>query len=369
MLWVAFALMTGAAVLAVLWPLSRRRDGVAPPSVDRVFYEAELASIARDLERGLISAADADVARTEAARRLLAAAPDVTTKGSGRIAVRAAAVAALVLVPALSLGLYGLLGAPDYPDQPLASRKAAPPGQMDVDIALAKIQDHLATNPDDVRGWQIVAPVYMKLGRANEGALAYRQILRLLGPNAERLTTYGEALIFAANGSVTAEAREILRMALQDDAAYPQARFYLALGAEQDGDKDAAVRGYQDLVTEQPNAPWAEMVRERIAALGGTAPGAGAVPTPPAGAASEVANLPPQERDATIRSMVARLAARLSSEGGPVESWAQLIRAYTVLHEADKARETLATGRKAFTGDPEALSKLDTLARELGLGG
>ena len=367
MLWVAFAFMTGAAVLAVLWPLSRRRDGGASPSIDRTFYEAELASIARDLERGLILEADAQVARTEAARRLLAAAPEVAAAPAGRTGIRIAAIVALLAVPAISLGLYDRLGNPNYPDQPLASRKAAPAADMDVDIAIAKIREHLASNPDDVRGWQIVAPVYMKLGRASDGALAYRQILRLLGPNAERLTTYGEALIFAANGSVTAEARDILKMALKDDATYPQARFYLALGAEQDGDSKTAIEGYSGLIAEQPNAPWADMVRERISGLGGTAPVLG--PTPGPNGASDVANLPAQERDATIRSMVERLANRLSSEGGPVESWAQLIRAYTVLHETDKAREALANGRAAFNGDPDSRSKLDVLARELGIGG
>ena len=48
MLWVAFALMTGAAVLAVLWPLGRRRESTDALAVDRAFYDTELAGIARD---------------------------------------------------------------------------------------------------------------------------------------------------------------------------------------------------------------------------------------------------------------------------------------------------------------------------------
>jgi cytochrome c-type biogenesis protein CcmH len=240
---------------------------------------------------------------------------------------------------------------------------------MDVEMAVAKIEKHLAGNPDDVRGWQLIAPVYMKLGQAAKGAEAYRNLLRLQGPQPELLTSYGEALIFAAGGQVTGDAREALERAVAQDPKLAQARFYLALGKEQSGDRAGAVKAYTDLVTEEPAAPWAPMVRERIAALGGKAP------SPPPAAAGvpagggAIAALPPGERDAAIRSMVERLATRLSAEGGTVENWMQLIRAYAVLKETDKARDALARGRKALSSDADAVAKLDDLGRQLGLGG
>ncbi len=49
-----------------------------------------------------------------------------------------------------------------------------------------------------------------------------------------------------------------------------------------------------------------------------------------------------------IEGMVSRLANRLASDGGTVDEWARLIRAYTVLHEADKAKSALASARKAL---------------------
>jgi cytochrome c-type biogenesis protein CcmH len=370
MLWVAFAVMTGAAVMAVLWPLGRRRAGQDGVAVDKAFYETELGNIARDLDLGLITEAEAAGARTEAARRLLASVPEVAAKpAESRRPARIAAIAALILVPAVTLALYMGLGSPDYPDQPLATRLTAPPGQMDVEIALARIEKHLAEVPDDVRGWQVIAPVYMKLGRTKEGADAYRNLIRLQGPRPDLLATYGEALIFAANGQVTSEAREILERAVASDPDLAQARFYLAMGEEQAGHRDAAIAAYTSLVTEQPQAPWAPMVRERIANLGGTPPAAPAAKAEGSKAAGAVAALPPDEQAAAIRAMVERLATRLSSEGGTVENWSQLIRAYSVLNEADKAREALANGRKALGGDAAAVAKLDDLARELGLGG
>ncbi len=42
-----------------------------------------------------------------------------------------------------------------------------------------------------------------------------------------------------------------------------------------------------------------------------------------------------------IEGMVSKLATRLASNGGGVDEWSRLIRAYTVLHEADKAKAAL----------------------------
>ena len=67
--------------------------------------------------------------------------------------------------------------------------------------------------------------------------------------------------------------------------------------------------------------------------------------------------------------MVERLATRLAKRGGDVNEWQRLIRAYTVLHETDKAEAALASARKALAGDAAAGAALDALAHELGIGG
>ncbi|TXN19341.1 c-type cytochrome biogenesis protein CcmI, partial [Methylobacterium sp. WL9] len=79
-IWFILAIMTGAAVLVLLWPLTRRRKASpdagsqAGLTTETGFYEDQLAEIERDLGRGLIGPAEAEAARTEAARRLLRAA-------------------------------------------------------------------------------------------------------------------------------------------------------------------------------------------------------------------------------------------------------------------------------------------------------
>ena len=104
------------------------------------------------------------------------------------------------------------------------------------------------------------------------------------------------------------------------------------------------------------------MLRERIAKLGGEAPAASSP-----GAA--IAAMPPAERETVIRGMVEGLAARLAANGGSLDEWSRLVRAYTVLHEPEKARLALGEARKALGANAPAMAALEALANELGLGG
>ena len=368
MIWVVFAAMTGVAILAFLWPLARKPRAAARREIETGLYREELAGIDRDVDRGLMTASDADVARAEAGRRLLAASAVEDRRSTSRRGVRLAAIVVIILVPALALGLYLGLGAPDYPDRPLQARLQAAPGEVDIEVALARIERHLAEQPDDARGWEILAGAYERLERPADAARAWRELLRLEGPSSGRLLSYGQALVYASDGKVEVEAERAFEQALVENPDNAQARFFLGLAAEQHGDAPRAIDIFSRLLADAPSdAQWTPMVRERIAKLGGRAQ---ALPGPQAseqGAA--IAALPAGERDQVIRNMVAGLAARLASSGGSAEEWSRLVRAYTVLHETDKAQLALADARKALGADSAALAVLDNLARELGFGG
>ena len=71
--WPLFALMTGVAVFAVLWPLGRVRPRPAGSEADLAVYRDQLAEIERDRARGLLPESEAEAARVEVSRRLLAA--------------------------------------------------------------------------------------------------------------------------------------------------------------------------------------------------------------------------------------------------------------------------------------------------------
>lgn len=370
MIWVVFAILTVVAALSVLAPMARARAaaGDARRRADVAFFEAESASIARDLERGVIDVSEAEAARAEAARRLLAVAG--ADEPAARLSPwrrRVAAIASLALLAAGGVGLYVVIGAPDYPDQPLAARRAAPAERMDMMAAVAKIEAHLAQNPTDGRGHEVVAPVYMRVGRYADAAAAWRRAIQLMGVTPERETSLGEALTFAAEGRVTEEALEAFRRALALSSAHPQARFYMGLSAAQAGDTAKAADLWSALYRDAAeDSPWRPMLAQRLEAIGHPVPGAAA---PSGEAAAAIASLPQEQRNAAIRSMVEGLAARLAQNGGDPEGWLRLVRAYSVLKEPEKARQALLDARRALSGDAPALDQLDALARKLGLGG
>src|SRR5689334_6191768 len=103
-LWLLFALMTAAAIFAVLWPLGRAR---APQSSgnDIAVYRDQLDEIARDHAAGLIGEREAEAARVEVSRRLIAAAdaaPAEPALAGGTFRRRVAGLAGLIVIPAVA---------------------------------------------------------------------------------------------------------------------------------------------------------------------------------------------------------------------------------------------------------------------------
>src|SRR5947209_20227054 len=338
MIWVVFAAMTGLAVFSVLWPLSRSRR-IAPANLPNIsLYEAPLAAIGSDAASGLIPPPDVPAAKADAARRLLAVSGTQPTPPPAQRNVRFAAAAAIVLIPALTLGLYSRFGRPDLPDAPLAARlEPADPGKTDLASAIIRIEAHLREHPEDGRGWEVIAPVYLRLGRAEEARRAFAEAIRLLGDSAARQAGLGEAILANAQGVVTAEARQAFEKASATDPSLPQPRYYLGLAALQDGKPDEARAIWTKLADEAPaGASWVGVVRQRIAAIA-EGPTAG----PDSVAGKSIAGLPAQERAAAIRSMVEGLSARLQQNGGNLDEWTRLVRAYMVLDEREKASEAL----------------------------
>ena len=367
-IWFILAGMTALAVLGLLWPMSRRRTAPAAEpggvSTETGFYEDQLAEIERDLGRGLIAPAEAEAARTEAARRLLRASREAAPGDDAALAEprlrqrRAASAFALSTIPLVALIAYGLYGSPEMPAQTAADREAAKGGAQDLLKAVGQIEAKLARDPKDVRGWAVLAPVYLRLGRFDDAARAYEAVTRLKGESADILSNWGEALVAGNNGAVSSEAKAVFERALKRDEAAPKARFYLARAAEQAGDTAEAIRQLTQLAERAPaDAPWLGTVQETLARLKGEAPAAPGAGPP---------TLSP-EQQATIRSMVDGLDGRLASQGGNPEEWLRLARSRLVLGETDKAGATVERARAALASDPSGLARFEAGARDLGL--
>ncbi|WP_315833849.1 c-type cytochrome biogenesis protein CcmI [Bradyrhizobium prioriisuperbiae] len=381
-LWFVLALMTVAAVFAVLWPLGRRNESDRGGS-ETVVYKDQLAEIDRDKSAGLIGASEAAAARVEIGRRLIAASDsEGAALAAPRLAFRrAVSIVALIGLPLIAVTFYLSLGSPQLPDFPLAERARQPAATASLDNLVAQVEAHLEKNPTDGRGWQVLAPVLIKLGRFDDAVQAFRRSITYSGETAASRADLGEAIAAAANGVVTAEAKVEFERAVALSADEVKARYFLGLAAEQDGRATDAAAIWQAMLASAPaDAPWRPLVQSALTRVAGAGnatspaanPGVRSGAVAPALSDQDIASvkgMAENDRNAMIRGMVDRLATRLQQNGNDVEGWLRLVRAYMVLGEADKARAALVDARAAVASDADRLKQLNDGLKGLGLDG
>jgi cytochrome c-type biogenesis protein CcmH len=372
-LWIIFAVMTAAAMLAVLWPLGRRAASGSGGN-DVLVYQDQLEEIGRDRNAGLIGQAEAEAARVEVSRRLLAAADAQENAGGTQRDTaqslqqrRLVAILGLIAVLILPLGLYLALGSPDIPGQPAFARTTAPQNGQSIEALVSQVEAHLAKSPDDGAGWEVIAPVYSRLGRFDDAAAAWRKSIAINGENAARDAGLGEALVAAANGVVTDDAKQSFTKAVANDPKDPKARYFLGLADEQDGNREAAAARWRAMLQDAPpDAPWIGFVKVALGRVTGE-------PVTQVGPSdSDVAaanNMSDEQRNTMIRSMVARLSDRLHANSDDVDGWLRLVRAYVVLGDRDKAKGAADDARRALSSKPDDIKRIDDLAKGLGLEG
>lgn len=364
------ALMTAVALGAALWPLLRR-TGPGRGGDDAAVYRDQLDEIERDLSLGAIGPAEAEAARVEVSRRLIAAAEAAAaarpaSPAAGGSVVRKASAAVLVALPLAALGWYLVTGSPEMEAQPLAERlarlHAGKGGETDQNAAMAamvpKVEAHLRSNPEDGRGWAVLGPAYMRLERFDDAVKAYRNAIRLLGETGDRVADLGEALTGQAGGTVTPAAKAQFERALVIDREHVSAAYYLGLAAQQAGRPDEARTIWQGLLARAPaDAPWAGFVKTALAQLDrGSVAAPGGVP-------EDVPQALTEDQKTMVRGMLAQLAARLEKDGSDVDGWLRLIRSHMVMRDLDKARAALADARRALAAMPDRLVRLEAEAK------
>uniref|UniRef100_UPI003D05D152 c-type cytochrome biogenesis protein CcmI n=1 Tax=Rhizobium leguminosarum TaxID=384 RepID=UPI003D05D152 len=269
-IWIVFAVITAAIIASLLHPLASGRVRVNGRAADAArVYRDQLLELEIELQANEIGRNEYEYARAETARRLFKASDEKREERQGLTHPhRWLRLTVVAFLPLASIGLYVLVGSPDMPSRPLQAR-LEDPGQ-DIAILVAKTERHLASQPDDGRGWDVIAPIYLRTSRLVDARSAYRNALRLLGPDVHRLGGLAETLMAAAHGSVTEETFDVLRQILQLEPDNPRARFYIALSMEQAGRPDEARQAFQALAKQSPSdAPWLPLVNQHITMNGG----------------------------------------------------------------------------------------------------
>jgi cytochrome c-type biogenesis protein CcmH len=371
LLWLTFAVMTAAALAALLWPIWRRGAAAVAPEAglrdaELAVYRDQLAEVDRDVARGLIDPAEAQATRNEVSRRMLAAAgPDVQPAPSSPGPRRAALVSALVGIPVVALSTYLAFGRPDLPGLPQAERMATALERSDYAAMVAQVEAHLAENPTDAQGWLVLAPAYRGMGRYGDAAQAFARALALVPAEPGLLTDFGETLVMAEDGLVTARARDAFTQALEFDPGNAKALFYSALADRQDGKHNDALATWRAMLEGAPaDAPWRPAVERQMASLERELSGAPQLSETDLASARDLES---GDREAMIRGMVDGLAQRLEQDGNDLQGWLRLANARMVLGERDAAVAALHSAEQQFSGDPESMGRIAEARSALGL--
>jgi cytochrome c-type biogenesis protein CcmH len=265
-IWFAVLLLTLAALITVLPPLLKGAKAIAASDSDLAVYRDQLREVDVDEARGLISAAEADAARIEIKRRILALAPSAAP---ARETPRGAKMLALVVAVAVtggSVGLYLMLGRPGLPAQPydpLREQQTADDDMLrQIDSMVQRLADRLKQQPNDGEGWRMLGWSYIQLGRIDEGVEALKRAVALDAENGALRSLLGEALFRQAGGKVTPEALAVFEEAVKRDAKDPRARFYIGVGQMQAGKDREALATWVAIIRDgPPDAEWLPAIR------------------------------------------------------------------------------------------------------------
>ena len=388
--WIAAAGIGLAVTALLLLALLRgRADDEPAAAYDLRVYRDQLREVDRDLARGVIAPADAERLRTEVARRVLEADRALGAGTDGAPAPRLASFVMAGLVAAVMLGGvwgYFRMGAPGYPDLPIAERLAASdevyrtrPPQAAAEAAAAarapapgpvepafselmdKLRSALKDRPDDLEGHRLLARNESGVGNQAAAIAAQRQVIAILGDrvSADDHAMLAEMMILAAGGYVSPEAEAEITRALQLDPLNGTATFYAGLMFAQVGRPDRTFSLWAPLLDRsQPGDPWVAPLRAQLMQVASEAgedkyvlpDAAPTAPGPDADAVAAAAEMTPEDRQDMVRGMVAQLSDRLATQGGSAEEWARLITAYGVLGETDRARTIWTEAQQRFDG-------------------
>lgn len=403
--WIATAGFAALVVMVVMLAALRPQRAATPAAAyDLQVYRDQLREVARDVARGVLTEEEAARIRAEVSRRLLEAdralqATQSPARDMGR-ADRLILAGLLVTSVAGSFALYLRIGAPGYPDLPLAMRVAqvetARATRPDQDSAEAQVpfretmpadprrealviqlREVMARRPDDAQGMALLAQNEAALGNFRAAHLAQARLIELLGEGVSGLEhiDLAEMKILAAGGYVSPEAESALLRGLELAPRNGTARYYVGLMYAQQGRPDLAFPIWRNLLAEStPDAPWLDAIRlqiEEVAFLAGVNVTLAELPQPtaPRGpSAADIAaaqEMSAEDQGAMIEAMVAGLAARLATDGGPPEDWARLIGAQIVLGRTEEAMAIAEEARVTFADLPAAIALIEAAVAPL----
>lgn len=230
--WVVVACFVIAALLFVLPPLLKPVNNSTRQSRSALnvsVYRDQIVELEQDLRNDTITAEQYDIGRKELERRLLEdVAVEVVVDPVKKVASRNTAIVVGVAVPLFAIFLYTQLGKPDAFNAAAqvaqvaqtGNQGAAPDGQQHSDVGaqieamVAGLEQRLASNPDDMEGWLMLARSYRFLKRHADAAKAFERSMPMVEQNAQMLADYADTLAMATGGALDGKPMQLIQKAL-----------------------------------------------------------------------------------------------------------------------------------------------------------
>ena len=271
---VGAVLLLTLTLAGLLWPLLRRRSSPAQAAALHAARNVDIlrdqrAELARERADGSLSEADYQQAEEELKRRLLEEAANAEAVGTEAKAgpARRTAMILLFLIPALAGLGYSLLGNPKALDP--RNLQAQPQVTAEqINDMVGKLAARMKDNPDDEKGWIMLARSYKTLGRLQEAADAYAKGGKLLQENAALLTDYAETLASLSEGRFAGKPTQLINQALKLNPEEPQALILAGVAAGEREDYKAAIGYWERLLPMvEPGSEEETSLKEALAPL------------------------------------------------------------------------------------------------------
>ena len=251
--WIICALLLIVALLFVVLPLWRstgKNNQVLRDAANLEIFRDQIAEMDADLHNGLLTPELYEQGRRELQARLLEEVE--AQKGSGSSPLRSPhkmmAVALAVLLPLAAIGLYWKIGSRDA-----FLPQAAGFGTVRSEAALKELQDKLAQNPQDAKGWLQLARSLAAMERYAEASKAYDKLTKLVTNEAMLWAEFADTLAMASGQTLAGHPTILINRALELDPNNDKALALAGSAAMERGDYPAAIDYWERLLKQIPN--------------------------------------------------------------------------------------------------------------------
>jgi cytochrome c-type biogenesis protein CcmH len=362
--WIFTALMvTACSGAMIFFALKSKVVESASENSDQMLYLQQKEALEADFENGKISKKALAIAETELARHFIQ-----SNRGQKKAQEFSSFQTNLILAFSIlfigvgSFAMYWQLGSPDREDMPLTARQNAPIQEQSLEQLIARAEARIAKNPNDIRGWKVLAPIYRRLGRIDDAIYAYRTVMAAEPEAAGPVAELGEISFIQAGRVVTAEAKQLFERAMKLDSSIIKPQFYLALADFQQGDRDSALVKFNRILETSPaDAPWRPIVKQYVDAIENNENIGEQQQT----AGANTSKKPDISQNKQVLAMVQGLADRLKDDPDDIEGWLRLIRSYKVLGNQAAYDIAVKDARLQYKDQADELAQIEQLIQSM----